>query len=54
MSESPLLQEAIASYIIIMYKCMTDPGYLNLMAGYGYGCVSLARSMFKYPPPPGT
>ena len=43
-SKSPLLQEAIASYIIIMYRCLTDPGYLNLMAGYGCGCVSLARS----------
>ena len=41
-SKSPLLQEAIVSYIIIMYRCVTDPGYLILMAGYG--CVSLARS----------
>ena len=25
-----------------MYRCMTDPGYRNLIAGYGYGSVSLA------------
>ena len=29
--ESPSLQEAIVSYIIIMYRYMTDSGYLNLM-----------------------
>ena len=32
----------IVSYIIIMYICMTDPGYINLMASYGYGSVPLA------------
>ena len=25
-----------------MYRCMTDPGYLNLMTGYGYASVPLA------------
>ena len=51
-SKSPSLTEAIiSSYIIIMYRCMSDPGYLNMMsgcisslAGSGYGCVSLACS----------
>ena len=45
-SKSPSLQEAIVSYRIIMtaimYRCMTDPGYLILMTGYGYGSVPLA------------
>ena len=48
MSKSPSIQEAIVSYVIIMYRCMTDLGYLKLMTGYGYGTghtSSLARNM---------